>query len=467
MRRDLIASMKLAALAVAAVLAGCASGPPPQRPGITLPAAYDGQAASASAVLASDWWKHYNEPALNALVEQGLANNLDLRLAAARVDEAAVAVALARSAQWPSFELNTGITRSRASLVAGQPIQQAETTLHRVSIGTSFEIDLWGRLRNATEGARDQLLATQYGRDTVRLALVGAVVQNWFGVRALDAQQTAVAAQLKARGDSLLLVRRRVEGGVASGLEQAQAEAALAALAAQQHELARQRELLVHQLGALTVQPGLRIPAEMAVLPTPAAIPPGLPSELLQRRPDIQQAEATMRASFSQFEFTKKSAWPILSLTGSFGSQSADLADLLRSSARVWSIGPSLLVSLFDAGRNEARTDEARAQAQQAAIGWQQATQTAFREVADALSSHRLLAAQEAELEIQRRSALDAQRLSTRRYEAGYSGYLEVLDAQRSAQDAELALLRTRQARLDAHVALQKALGGGWQAPPP
>lgn len=450
-------------LMLPALLAACASGPAPTRPPVLLPPAYAGAPAEGGAVLAADWWKAYREPALDALVDQALAANLDLKLAAARIDEAAVAVTLARSAQWPTVNLDAAVTRSRSSLLNGQPITQAEATTHRVGLSTNFEIDLWGRLRNATSAAQEQLLSTQYARDAVRLALVGTLVQTWFAVRALDLQQTTIARQLQLRGDSLALVQRRVRGGVASGLDQAQAEGALAALAAQAHELARQRELLVNQLGVLAGQPGLQLPADARALPPLGAVPPGLPSELLQRRPDVQQAEAAMRASFANFDYVKKSAWPVLGLTGSLGQQSADLADLLKTGARIWSIGPSLLVSVFDAGRNQARSAEARAQAEQAAIGWQQSAQTAFREVADALGNQRLLAAQEAELERQRAAAREAQRLSVKRYDAGYSAYLDVLDAQRSELDAELALLRVRQQRLDAQVALQKALGGGWQ----
>ena len=329
----------------------------------------------------------------------------------------------------------------------------------------SFEIDLWGRLRNATSAAQQQVLAAQYARDTVRIALVGTTVQTWLAVRSLDAQRAALDTQLGLRRDSLALVQRRVQGGVASGLDVAQAEGAVAALAAQRIELKRQRENLVNQLGVLTGQPGLQLPEDARPLPAPAEVPAGLPSELLQRRPDVQQAEATMRALFQQFEVTKKSAWPTLALTGSLGSQSADLLDLVKAGARIWSIGPSVLVSIFDAGRNQARTDEARSRAEQAALGWQKSAQVAFREVADALVNSEQLAAQEQEVERQRRAALEAQRIAQRRYEAGYSGFLDVLDAQRSAQDAELAILRARQGRLDAQVALMKAVGGGWVAP--
>ena len=449
-----------------ALLAACANPAPPQRPEQALPAAYTGQPAAASPVLATDWWKGFGEPVLDGLVDRALAANLDLRLAAARVDEAAVAVGQARAAQWPGVDLTGGVTHSRASTLNGQPVSPngPQSTLHRIALSTSFEIDLWGRLRNATRAAQEQLLATEQARDTVRLSLVGAVVQAWFGLRSLDAQQAALDTQLALRRDSLKLVQRRVQGGIASGLEQAQAEGAVAALSGQQIELRRQRDLLANQLALLTGQPGMQLAVDARPLPAPATVPAGLPSDLLTRRPDIQQAEATMRASFEQFDFAKKSAWPTLSLTGSFGSQSADLLDLVKAGARTWSIGPSLLMSVFDAGRNQARTDSARAQAEQAAIGWQKAAQAAFREVSDALVNTQQLAALEAEIERQRRAAQDAQRLSMRRYEAGYSGYLEVLDAQRTLQDADLALLRSRQQRLDASITLIKALGGGWKA---
>ena len=451
------------------LLAACAGGPSPQRPDVALPGSFTSAAATTSPVLAADWWKRLGEPGLDSLVDRTVAANLDLRIAAARVDETAVALGLARAVQWPSVDLGGSVTRSRNSLLTGQPVAPAgpESTSHRLALTTSFEIDLWGRLRNATQAAQDQLLTAQHARDTVRLALVGAVVQSWLAVRSLDTQQAALARQQVLRGDSLALVKRRAAGGIASGLDVAQAEGAAAALAAQQIELKRQRELLVNQLGLLSGQPGLQIAVDPRPLPAPTVTPAGLPSDLLQRRPDLQQAEAAMRASFQQFEVTRKSAWPTLALTGSFGAQSADLVDLLKAGARIWSIGPQVLVSIFDAGRNQARTDEARSRAEQAALGWQKAAQTAFREVADALVNGEQLAAQELEVERQRSAALEAQRIATRRYEAGYSGYLEVLDAQRSAQDADLALLRSRQARLDAQVALMKALGGGWVAAAP
>lgn len=448
----------------AALLAACTTAAPPQPPALAMPAAYPGAIAAESPALAALWWKSFGDPVLDALVEQALAANLDLALAAARVDEAAVAVSLARAAQWPQVDAAATVTRSRTSPFAAQPRNNAplESTLHRAALTTTFEIDLWGRLRHADAAARAQLLAARHGADTVRVTLVGTLAQTYFGLRAIDAQLRVLDAQLDERGRALRIVERRVEGGLASALEAAQARTALAAAAAQRPELLRQRSLLTNQLGVLTGQPGLTLAPADAALPQPDLPPPGLPSQLLERRPDVQQAMAAMRASFEQFEVVHRGTWPTLSLTGTFGAQSADLADLLKFGARFWTIGPSLLATVFDAGRNRARTDEARARAEQAAINYRKVAQTAFREVADALAGARQYTAQEVEVERQRAAAAEALRLAGRRYEAGYTGQLELLDAQRSLHDAELAALRARQARIDATLALIKALGGGW-----
>ncbi len=471
MRRALIA------LGAAAALCGCSTPLPPaaQRPRVELPPQFAQQTAQRStqpAVAAEpkvggDWWVLYGDTGLAALVDATLQNNTDLRLAVARVDETAALLGLTRAAQWPSVDLNAAVTRSRISTLNGQPVAPSgpESTTHRVALATSFEIDLWGRLRNASSAAQQQMLAAVYARDTVRIALAASTVQTYFGLRSLDAQLAVNAAQLRSRADSLRLVERRAAGGVASALDEALARTALAAVRAQTPELRRQRGLLESQLGQLTGQPGLTLIASIAQLNLPATPPPGLPAQLLERRPDVRQAEAQLGAAQFQVDVVRKAIWPTISLTGSFGSQSAALADLLRSGAQIWSIGPQLLVSLFDAGRNEARTDQARAQAEQAAIGYQKAALAAFRETADSLVNAEQSALQEAELEVQRVEAAEALRIANRRYEAGYSGFLDVLEAQRSVQDSELALVRVRQARLEASVALIKALGGGWEPP--
>jgi multidrug efflux system outer membrane protein len=459
-----------AALACTTLLAGCAFAPDATTPSVTLPADYPpaGAAAPGTAeAIGADWWTLFGEPSLDALVAATLQHNTDLRSAAARVDETAAVLGLARAAQWPGLDLQGNVTRSRSSTLNDQPVPPGgpEATTHRLVLSSAFEIDLWGRLRNATAAAQAQLLGAEHARDAVRIALAAATVQAWFGVRALDAQLAVLDVQEKAREQSLALVERRFSGGVASSLEPAQARAALAALRAQRPELQRQRALLVNQIGVLTGTPGGAVDAASAALPAPLVPPAGLPSGLLQRRPDVRQAEAALRAAQAQVAVARAAVFPTLSLTGTFGQQSADLVDLLKAGARTWSIGPSLLLPLFDGGRNAARTAQAQAQAEQAAIGYQRAAQIAYREVADALANGAAGAEAAVQVEAQFQAAAEALRIAERRHAAGYSSYLEVLDAQRGVQDSELARLRTQQARLDASVALVKALGGGWRAP--
>ena len=460
----------LTVLAAAAMLAGCASAPDTTTPEVALPPAFPAAGAAApgtAEAIGADWWTLFREPQLDALVAATLQHNTDLRLAAARVDELAAVLGVARAAQWPGVDLQGNVTRSRSSTLNGQPASPGgpESTTHRLVLGSAFEIDLWGRLRNATAVAQAQLLSAEYARDSVRIALAAATVQAWFGIRALDAQLGVLDAQEKAREQSLALVERRLAGGIASSLEPAQARAALAALRAQRPELQRQRVLLVNQLGVLTGQPGQAVEATSTALPSPLVPPAGLPSNLLQRRPDVRQAEASLRAAQAQVAVARTAMYPTLSLTGFFGGQSAELIDLVKTGARTWSIGPSLLLPLFDGGRNAARTEQAQAQAEQAAIGYQRTAQLAYREVADALANGAAGAGTATQIEAQRQAATEALRIAERRHAAGYSSYLEVLDAQRGAQDTELAQLRTQQARLDASIALVKALGGGWQAP--
>ena len=469
------AQVRVWVMLLSIALGGCATEPKITRPAVALPTQFTPATAAAATPapatsIIGEWWTLYGDAALDQLVVAALKNNTDLALAVARIDETAAVLGLTRSAQWPSVELGAAVTRSRLSTLNGPaPPGGAESTTHRVALATSFEIDLWGKLRNANAAAQQQMLAAVYARDTVQLALTASAAQLYFGLRSLDAQLAVNEAQMRSRAESLRLVERRAAGGVASALDAALARTALTAVRAQRPELTRQRALLEHQLAQLTGRPGAGVdPAATPMahsLTLPATPPPGLPAQLLERRPDVRQAEAQLGAAQIQIDVTRAAVWPTISLTGSLGAQSASLTDLLKTGAQMWSIGPSMLVSLFDAGRNVARTDQARAQAEQAAIGYQKAALTAFRETADALVSVEQGALQEVEVEAQRREANEALRIANRRYESGYSGFLDVLEAQRSVQDAELSLVRVRQARLEASVALIKALGGGWEAP--
>jgi multidrug efflux system outer membrane protein len=443
------------------ILTGCFMvGPNYERPDLALPAAFGEPGVASSAIeVPQRWWTLFGDATLDELVRTGLERNADVRQASARVEEAEAAFREARATLlFPLVTGNAGASRART-------IQLGTQNTFTLGASTSFEIDLWGRLRRAEYSVRDQLLASRYGRDTVALALAATIARTYFAARSLDSQYITSEEILRAANESVALARRRAEGGVATGLDVYQAGAQQAAAAAQAKEIARQRAAIIHLLGALTGRLGLTLPAtNLDSLPIPPLPPEGLPSQLLERRPDVRQAEAVLASATELIGVAKAAQFPALSLTGSLGVQSAELDSLFTPGAKVWSLGLGLLGPIIDAGRYAARTEQAQARARQAEAGYQKAVETAFREVADALSNLRLAADSEGDLRSRVEQARGALRLAQRRYESGYSTYLEVLDAQRTLNDAQLAFIRNRQAYLSYSVDLMNALGGGWAA---
>jgi len=455
---------------MAALLSGCAVGPDYQRPAMALPAAYpdtvQGAAVAIEAAIAADWWTLYGDAILNDLVVAALRDNTDLRKALARIDEAQAVLDQAGSALFPEIDLDASGSRSRYSTLDAQPLYSGTPTIfnaNRLVLSTAFELDLWGKLRRATEAARARVLGTRYARDVTALSLTGTTTQSYFSLRSLDAQIAATRATLGSRDESIAVIMSRFGSGLASELEINQAQAARADASLQLYELQRQRALVEHQLGLLTGKPGLQIAAgDNLQLPTPALPPPGLPSSLVERRPDVQQAEQALIAANARIGVARAAQLPTFSLTGDFGGSSKALSDVLKSGARTWSLGLSGLLPVFDAGKYAARTREAEAIQRQAVASYQKSVETAFREVADALTNMGQSAAAAGDLQIKVDAARNALRLSDLRYQAGYSEYLEVLDAQRTANTAELAWVQNRQAQLVYSVDLMKALGGGW-----
>lgn len=459
----------LAALAAAALSAGCAlSGPDYQRPATTLPASFD-EAASPAPSIPRDWWTLYRDPGLDALLGDALARNADLRLAIAQVDEAEAVLREAWAVLSPQVTLDGGVSRSQVTTRGATPLPSGFPRIrtdNRIALSTSFELDFWGRLRRGAEAAEAQTFATRYARDVVELALAGAATQAWFALRSVDSQMALTRETLALRDESLELVRARARGGIASDLDLNQAESARAEAAIQLNELQRQRAALERQLGALSGRPELRVEAgDLNRMPVPPAPPAGLPASLLDRRPDLRQAEENLVAANARIGVAKAALRPTISLTGSLGGQSRDLSDLLSSGARIWSLGFGLTLPIFDAGRLEARVDQAEARQRQALAAYQKTAETAYREVADGLENLARARRAESDLEARLRAARNTVRLATLRYEAGYSSFLEVIDAQRVANDAGLAMVRNRQAMLAYSVDLMKALGGGWTDP--
>jgi len=455
-------------LGVLLLVAGCTTvGPDYQRPDIALPAQYPAREAENVQALSADWWQLFNDPALNQLVASARANNADLRLAAARVQEADALFREARGALFPEVTGTYGATRNRVSTRTEPPPTASaglERSQHTLSASTSFELDFWGRFARASEAAQANLLASRLSQEVVGLTLAGATAQAYFALRSLDAQIEVLDRSLKIREESLGIARTRAQAGLASELDVYQAQAALSDALVQRREALRNRALVERQLAQLSGNPGLRLASgDLFALPMPPLPPAGLPSTLLERRPDIRAAEQTLVATNAQIGVARAALFPTISLTGALGAQSSEFSTLLSSGAGIWSLGFGLALPIFDAGRRSARVDQAEARREQSVANYQRSIETAFREVADALVNLAETGGAEAELQTRLEAARNALELSRVRYESGYSPYLEVLDAQRTANDAELAFVRNRQARLAFSVDLMRALGGGWK----
>ena len=461
--------LRLAPWVAVMAVAGCTVGPDYVRPSMPLPGKFGEAADSAEAIapINREWWKLFNDATLNDLVEQTLHANADIQQVAARVEEADAFLREVGSAWLPEVDLSANGSRSRSSANT-VPALPANLLLHndfKASLGTSFELDFWGKLRRSTEAARGLALASRYGRDTVELPLVGLLTQSYLALQALDAQLALSRDTLITREKSLAISKDRFAGGLASQLDVQQAESTRAAIVAQIADLVQQRAVTQHQLALLTGNPGLVLPAgDFSHLPLPPVPPAGLPSALLDARPDVRQAEAQLAAANANIGVAKAALFPTISLTASLGAESTDLANLFKTGSSLWSGGLGLLLPIFDAGRHSARVDQATAQQKQALAGYGKAVQTAFKEVGDALVSLRQAGEKERAVEAQARAATRVLSLADARYKSGYSPYLELLDAQRSSNDANLTLIRSRQARLSAAVDLFKALGGGWSS---
>lgn len=463
--------LKLLHLAVAvALLPGCMLvGPDYKRPDAQVPAQYtqaDIEQSQATAPISKTWWELYQDPILNDLVSKALQNNTDIKLAVARVEEADAFLREVGAALFPQINLDSTATRSRVTELGAFPAFNGPyRENYNIRLGTSFELDFWGKLRRAKESARAQALGTVYARDTVELSLSGLVASNYLLLRSLEAQLILSKSSLGTREESLALTKRRLEGGVASALDVHQAEVAHSNLVAQIADLTRQRAIVEHQLAVLTGVLDLKIAeGDIKNVPTPPIPPAGLPSSLLEARPDVRQAEQNMIAANAKIGVAKAALFPTITLTANYGGESAELGDVLKSAARIWTGGLGLNLPIFDSGRLSSRVDQASAQQKQALASYEGAIQTAFKEVNDALVTVRQSAEREAALQTSEQAAMKAMEIAQNRYKSGYSAYIDVLDSQRVHNEAALAFIQSRQARLVATVDLFKALGGGWEA---
>lgn len=441
-------------------LAACAAGPRPGIPTaatVTVPAAW--HTAASEGAIDAKWWKRFNDPVLFRAVETALASNSDLGAAAARVTEARAQLHLAEAQGAPTLNFVAAGGHVRDLNAFGQGVTQ---DAGRAQLAVAYDTDLFGRLANATAAARAGLLATEAARDNVRLAIAATTAKAYIELRASDAKLDVLSDTLVARSEALQLARRRAGAGYSGELEVQQAQAEYDATAqlipVTRQAIHRQENALNLLLGR---NPGAITRGAPLMSLSPPEVPVSLPSDLLRHRPDIVQAEYAVVAADRTLDSSRAAFMPSLqlSLTGGYVGSS-----LIKDPVDIFNLGGSLLAPVFSGGRLHAQADAAAARRDQAAFTYQKTVLNAFREVEDALTADSELSAEEATLTSQRATLARALALATERYDAGYSPYLEQLDAQRGLLGADLALIQTHTDRLIAAVSLFQALGGGWSA---
>jgi multidrug efflux system outer membrane protein len=444
-------------------LAGCAVGPNYKRPSVPVPERFNGDERAAEARSLADvpWWDVFDDPVLKALIDEALRKGFDARLAAARVEEARARFGIARSQFFPSVDYEGSWQRARADQFLN-PSGKVQTRW-TADVGLSWELDLWGRIRRLNESARAEYLATEEGRRGVLLSLVSDVAVAYMDLRELDGELDIAKRTTAAFQDTYDLFNRRLEGGAASALETARAEASLGEVAAQIPEIERAIVARENQINFLLGRNPQPIPRDGPFIALPPDVPPGLPSTLLERRPDIRQAEQFLIAANANVGVAKGDFFPRLSLTGLFGNVSPALSDLF-SHGKTWSIGAGLLGPLFQGGRIKRNYEAVRAQWEQATIQYEAAAANAFGEVSRALVDRTKLVETERQRARTVAAYQEAVRLASLRYTSGLSAYFEVLEAQQQLFPAEIGLAQTRRDQLVAVVNLYRALGGGWQA---
>jgi len=452
------------ALAALPAFACAAAGPNYSRPTITPPPAYRSVLPPDQAATLADvkWVDQYWDPELTALVEQAIAENLDLRLAVARISEFRARAAGARADLGPTLTGSVDVQ----PLTRSSDDQSWLRSLYSLGLAFNWEVDFFGRLRRASEAAQNDLLATEEGARAVMSSIVSEVARSWFQIRILDELIGITERNIRLQEDALQLVRRRVQGGVAAGVDEQQAVSQLAGTRAQLPTLQQELALVEDRLSVLLGKPpGAITRPSVPMTAAPPEIPPGLPSQLLERRPDIRQAERELMAATSRIGVATANAFPFprIGLTAFFGLMSGSLDAIFNGNdSGVFSWGPFVQYPLIDSGRGRAGVGVATAQAEQAAVTYRQTILQAFSEVADSLITIRRARERIEQRQTQVTAASESLRLSNLRYVGGVTDYLEVLDAQRVLFIAETDLARSREDQLLASVQLYRALGGGW-----
>jgi outer membrane protein, multidrug efflux system len=456
-------------LSAALLASGCTVGPNYKRPTAAVPGSYRGTIANeasqtqVTALGDQKWWDVFQDDQLRALIRTALTENYDSRIAASRVLEAQAQLGITRADQFPSVSAGAGISDTRTAQSKFLPA--FETSTGQLNLSAAWELDFWGRYRRATEAARANLIASEWARREVLSTLVANVASGYFQLRALDLELEISKRTLNSRQESLRLTQILADGGSTSLLDVRQAEQLVFTASAEIPVLEQQIEQQENFLSILLGQNPGDIPRGESLTKQRQfpEVPPGLPSSLLERRPDIQEAQAQLVAANAEIGVARAAFFPQISLSGAGGFQSSALTNLFSGPAGAWSFGASLTQPIFTGGRLRSGVRLAEARQQTAVLFYQQSIQGAFRNVSDGLVAYHKTREFRTQQELLFRSAEDAARLSHMRYMGGVTGYLEVLTNETNAFSAELGLAQARLNELLAVVQLYQALGGGWQ----
>jgi len=469
-------------LAAMVLLAGCAVGPDYKRPeATTIPAAYAGVTNTAATngwkvaqpqgqLPKGNWWQIFGDPELNDLEVQASAANQQLNVAAARFAEARAQMDVTRAGLFPNVALSGSATRQQTSpntpsSFTGQAIGQRSTfNTFTVPLDFSYEVDLWGSVRRGVESARAQMQASADDLETIKLMIQAEVAMDYFTLRALDSQRDVLLSSVQVFRKSFDLTMSRRTGGVATDLEVAQAETVLKTTQAQLPAVALQRAQFEHALALLVGQNAstFSIP-ERVLSATPPLIPSGLPSELLERRPDVSAAERRMAAANANIGVAKAAFFPTIQLNGLAGFESLNAGTVFNGSSRLWAVGPSLTLPIFEGGKLRAGLRLAKASYDEMVASYRESVLTAFSEVEDNLAAQNLLASQ---YELESGALVAARKqleVANNRYRDGLITYLEVATAESTELNVEFSTVQLRGQQLVATVSLVKSLGGGWQ----
>lgn len=460
---------KCVALASAVFLgSGCAVGPNYKRPVVSVPDSYRGptsEAAKTETASIGDqkWWEIFQDEQLRSLIRTALQQNYDVRIAAARILAAQAQVGITRADQFPNVNAGAGISDNRSAKSKFLPAFEGSTG--NVALSAAWELDFWGKYRRATEAARANLLASEWARQEVLATLVANVAGAYFQLRALDLELEISKRTLASRQESLRLTQFLADHGSTSLLDVRQAEQLVFTAAAEVPALEQQIEQQENFISTLLGKNPADVPRgqKLTEQAQPPEVPAGLTSSLLERRPDIREAEQQLITANAEIGVARAAYFPQISLSGSGGFQSAALTNLFSGPTGTWNFGAALAQPIFTAGKLRSNVRLAEAQQQAALLFYQQTIQGAFRSVSDALIAYRKTREFRAQEESLFQSAQDAAHLSHLRYNGGVTGYLEVLTNETNAFSAELGLVQARLNELLALVQLYEALGGGWQ----